>query len=203
MIRKTFLSCSIFAVAAAIACSSANNDAATNANTATVVNSSTANPIGANAIVAVPSPAANSAVPGIPNAPANAVVKGGDMTRSAKPQLVARAAPDNSETTMSLGENLVETRIFKNNAQIAKVERITETANAGKKRIKVYLRNGQVRELPEGKVGDVMSETGANIFKAVSESGTPSEPTKEPEPAAQNQTQPAKDRKRPPFAKQQ
>lgn len=214
MIYKTFAFCSLsFLTLTAIGCGGATTPTATNttianANSATtaIVTNAGANPIGGGSGggAAQPAPATNSAVPGIPNAPANMVVPKEDMTRTAKPQLVTRAAPDNSDISTTLGENLVETRTFKNNAQIAKIERITEAANNGKKTVKVYLRNGQVRELPDGKVADAMAETAANILKAVAESGVATQPT---ETAAPNQSPnaeaaPAKTKKKPPFAKQ-
>lgn len=209
MIYKTLAYCSIsFLTLTAIGCGGtatpiATNTATTNVNTATtaIVTNAGANPT---LNVPPPAPVANSAVPGIPNAPANLAVPKEDLTRTAKPQLVTRAAPDNSDISTTLGENLVETRTFKNNAQIAKIERITEASAGGKKTVKVYLRNGQVRELPDGKVGDAMAETAANILKAVAASGVASQPTAtaEPNQSPNDEAAPAKSKKQPPFAKQ-
>nr|MDQ3322742.1 hypothetical protein [Acidobacteriota bacterium] len=77
-------------------------------------------------------------------------------------------APDDSQVTTALGENLVQTRVFKNNPRINKIESVTMfTDGQQKKVVKVYLKNGQVRELPESKVKDAMTETASNILKAI------------------------------------
>ena len=169
------LGISVF-VATAAGCSSApseNSDALanTNANTAVVVSTNNSDPTAnANLTSSVQNNSAtgNLNIPGIPNVPGtNKPISKEDPTRSPKIQAVSRPAPDSSEITTALGQDLVETRTFKNNAQIAKIEVIGTT----KKTVKVYLRNGQVRELPEGKVGDPLSESASNILKALAPGG--------------------------------
>ncbi len=141
-----------------------------NGNSAVVINQNTSrnlnaenNPVNANAGF----PNMNSDVPVTPNIPANVAVKD-DPTGKMKGQMPTASASDNSEVTTALGENLVQTRVFRNHPQIAKIESVTILGGGGeKKTFKVYLKNGQVRELPEGKVKDAMTEPAANILKAI------------------------------------
>ena len=150
MKRKNLLIISLFSISAiGTACTSAPAPAESNGNTKVPVVQNEVNPI-ANNVAPPQSAATNSAVPGIPNAPANMNVSKQDPTKNAKVQSVSNPAPDNSEITYSLGQFPVETRTFKNNAQLAKVERIQDVANK-KTTVKVYLRNGQVKEL----IGDI------------------------------------------------
>ena len=79
----------------------------------------------------------------------------------------AQPAPDNSEVSSVLTNNLVQTRTFKNNPQLLKVEITTIVAENNRKVVKVYLKNGKVKELPEGKISDPLTETADNILKAV------------------------------------
>lgn len=163
MKRKNLLiisTASLFAVTTA--CSTASAPAESNANTNVAVVQNQTNPI---ANVPSSTPAANSAVPGIPNAPANMNMSKQDPTKTAKVQSVANPAPDNSEITVSLGQFPVETRTFKSNAQLAKVERIQDVANK-KTTVKVYLKNGQVKELT-GDIGiDPMKAMATEILSA-------------------------------------
>jgi hypothetical protein len=175
MKRNSILFGAILAfVITTIGCSNApiENTGATansNANTAVIVSTNNANPINNMPSGAGDSAAGNSNIPGIPNVPGTGKpISKEDPTRSGKMQDVKRSAPDDSEIKTSLGQDLVETRTFKNNAQIAKIEVI----GTSKKTVKVYLRNGQVRELPEGKVGDPLSESASNILKALAGSNT-------------------------------
>jgi hypothetical protein len=191
MTRNAILFLAMFAFAlTAIGCS----NSASNENTGAVSNSN------ANAAVAVSTSNANAAsnlpdggggggaatgnsnIPGIPNIPgADKPISKEDPTRGAKVQSVSRPAPDDSQITTSLGQDLIETRTFKNNAQIAKIEVIGTTS----KTVKIYLRNGQVRELPEGKVGDPLSESANNILKVLAAGGTAqSKPENKPTPPA-------------------
>ncbi len=190
-----FLGMSVFA-SAAVGCNSApseNSSAVSNsnANTAVVISTNNTNPtINSNPASNIQSSVAvgNSNIPGIPNVPGtDKPISKEDPTRNPKVQAVSRPAPDSSEITTSLGQDLVETRTFKNNAQIAKIEVI----GTGKKIIKVYLRNGQVRELPEGKVGDPLSESANNILKALAAGGADtSKPESKPSaPPAATDTQ--------------
>lgn len=167
----------------------ATNDTGANANTATVVNNAAANPIATNAggIPNQPIQAAtNSRIPGIPNAPANLIVSKNDPTRSPNVKMDGRPAPNDSEITTSLAQDVVQTRTFKTNKQIAKVEVI----GSDKKTVRVYLRDGKVRDLPDGKIGDALSESPENILKAVTASGV--EPPAAPNTAAPQQPGDAK-----------
>ena len=173
MKRKNLLIISALSLSAvATACSTTTAPAGTNANSNVAVLQSNSNPI-ANAAPAA-SPATNSAVPGIPNAPANANMAKGDPTKNAKVQNITNPAPDNSEVTVSLGQFPVETRTFKNNAELAKVERIQDVANK-KTIVKVYLRNGQVKELPPNVLGNPMAASAAEILE-VARNAQPAKP---------------------------
>lgn len=168
MKRNIFIFSAFLFLLAITSCSSKINENTTanvvsNTNAAVTVNNNT-NPI-ANINTSIGTATGNSSIPGIPNAPAtDKSVSKDDPTRNAKPQTISRPGPDNSEIFgPTLGEDLVETRVFKNNAQIAKIDVI----GTDKKTVKVYLRNGQVRELPEGKISDPLSESAANIIKVL------------------------------------
>ncbi len=165
--------------AVSFGCSNGTTTTNSNANAAIVVNTNAAsnldvvnNPSAAN----VAAPATNSAIPGIPGAPANVQVSKNDPTRgNAKPQMVSVPAPDNSEVTNTLGENAVSTRVFKNHPQLAKVEQINDIANK-KVTVKVYLRNGKVVEVPEGKIDNPMAAPAANILQAAGTGGQAAAP---------------------------
>lgn len=165
MKRTNFLIISAISLSfAATACSSAPAPATeTNANTNVVVLQNNSNPIAGN--VAAPSQPTNSTVPGIPNAPANINLSKEDLTQKAKVQNMANPAPDNSEITIRLDQFPIETRTFKSHPQLAKVERIQDVANK-KTVVKVYLKNGQVKELPENTVQNAMAAPAAEIVKA-------------------------------------
>lgn len=82
----------------------------------------------------------------------------------AKP--LVKAAPDNSEISATMNsQNIpVETRIFKNNPMLAKVEKIlTDVKNP---EIKVYLKNGKVVDLPAGKISDTATASASDILTA-------------------------------------
>ncbi|MEP6922973.1 MAG: hypothetical protein ABI954_00795 [Pyrinomonadaceae bacterium] len=192
MNRNTIL----FSVTSALAlitlgCGGAANENATvnanaNSNTAVVIAANTVNPT----TNVTPPQVGNSSIPGIPNVPGTEKpVSKEDPTRNAKVQTVSRPGADNSEIFgPTLGADVVETRVFKNNAQIAKIEVI----GINKKTVKVYLRNGQVRELPEGKVGDPLSESAANILKALAGSAPPAKPESKPTPQTETPDLPKK-----------
>lgn len=129
------------------------------ANQAVIIN---ANSNSANANI---SPA-NAGTPTTPNIPANAAVNN-VMPANVKVQPLTQSAPDDSEIETALGENLVKTRAFKNNSRLLKVEETTVITENNRKIIKVYLKNGQVKEISDGKIKDAMTETAANILKAV------------------------------------
>jgi len=176
MKRKNLLIISALSLSAvATACSTTTAPAETNANSNVAVLQSNTNPIAGNATVGGGGGKAdNSAVPGIPNAPANANMAKGDPTKNAKVQNITNPAPDNSEVTVSLGQFPVETRTFKNNAELAKVERIQDVANK-KTIVKVYLRNGQVKELPPNVLGNPMAASAAEILE-VAKNAQPAKP---------------------------
>ncbi len=141
-----------------------------NANSASVVDQNTVvnlNAANGSSNANADFPNINSGMPATPNIPANVAVKG-DPARDVTSQLPGQSAPDNSEVTTALGENLVQTRVFKNHPQINKIESVTTFPDGKeKKTVKVYLKNGQVRELPESKIKDAMTEPAANILKAI------------------------------------
>jgi hypothetical protein len=113
----------------------------------------------------------------------------GDPTKNAKVQNITNPAPDNSEVTVSLGQFPVETRTFKNNAELAKVERIQDVANK-KTIVKVYLRNGQVKELPPNAVGNPMAASAAEILQ-IAQNAQPAKP----EPKVENPAAPQSEQK--------
>ncbi|MDQ4120315.1 MAG: hypothetical protein M3209_02465 [Acidobacteriota bacterium] len=184
MKRKNLLIISALSLSvAATACSTTTAPAETNPNTNVAVAQNNANPI---ANVPPSTPVTNSAVAGIPNAPTNfnMAVKG-DPTKNAKVENMASPAPDNSEITISLGQYPVETRTFRKHAQLAKVERIQDVANK-RTIVKVYLRSGQVKELPENAVQNPMAAPAAEILEAAQNA----QPAK-PEPKMENPPLPA------------
>ena len=79
----------------------------------------------------------------------------------------AVAAPDDSEVTAALARDLVKTRTFRSHPTIAKVEEITDGTNINRKTIKVYLKSGSVKEIPDGKIGDPMTVPAATIVAAI------------------------------------
>jgi hypothetical protein len=173
MIRKIAYFSLIISVLAAAGCSAASTtNTSSNANTAIAV-SNAPDPT-QNANIAPP---ANSAIAGIPNAPANLALKE-DPTRNAKIKTMTNPAPDNSEVSVSLGEYPIETRTFKSHPQLAKVERIQDVANK-KTIVKVYLKNGQVRELGDGKIQNPMGAAANDILQALT--GAASPPTAQPD----------------------
>lgn len=184
MKRKNLLIISIVSLSAAVtACSRASAPAETNANANVAVLQSNSNPI-ANVAPSTP-PATNSAVPGIPNAPANFNMSKTDMTKNAKVQNIVVAAPDNSEITTSLGQFPVETRTFKSHPQLAKIEKIQDVAN-NKTIVKIYLRNGQVKEVPENITIEPLSAPAAFIMQVAQNA-----PAAKPEPKMENPPLPA------------
>ena len=180
MKRKNLLIISALSLSAvATACTTTTAPAETNANSNVAVLQSNSNPI-ANVAPATP-PATNSAVPGIPNAPANMNMAKGDPTKNAKVQnTVVATAPDNSEITISLGQYPVEARTFKSHPQLAKIEKIQDVANK-KTIVKIYLRNGQVKEVPENITIEPMSAPAAFIMEVAQNA-----PAAKPEPKVEN-----------------
>ena len=77
-------------------------------------------------------------------------------------------APDDSDIKTALGENLVQTRTFHSNPQLAKIEKTTAFVNGEPhSTVKVFLKNGQVKDLNTAAVKDPMSASAADILKAV------------------------------------
>jgi len=85
----------------------------------------------------------------------------------ALPSVRGVAAPDNSEVTATLARDLVKTRTFKSHPTLVKVEEIMEGGNVNRKTIKVYLKSGAVKEIPDGKIGDPMTVPAADILAAI------------------------------------
>ena len=123
-------------------------------------------------------PPASSPTPPPPTSPAPPPVQ--SPTRSSVPQRGrgpaggevfpgprAVAAPDDSEVTVALARDLVKTRTFKSHATLAKVEEITDGSNINHKTIKVYLKSGEVKEIPTTKIGDPMTVPAATIVSAI------------------------------------
>ncbi len=77
------------------------------------------------------------------------------------------AAPDNSEISGTMNDRGVpiETRTFKDNPLLAKVEKIYTKAN--NPNIKVYLKNGKVINLPPGKISNPSTASANEILAAV------------------------------------
>ncbi len=75
-------------------------------------------------------------------------------TTKLKPSIQARPLPENSEmtTVMNSKGQVIETRTFKDNPYISKIERVTVTPKDVT--TKVYLKNGAVKDLPGDKVKD-------------------------------------------------
>ncbi|HSK74104.1 MAG TPA: hypothetical protein VK892_20560 [Pyrinomonadaceae bacterium] len=150
-------------------CGESNNANIANQNTANVINTAgnlpeiNANLPNANSGI----PDANSGTPVNPTVPGNAAILKPSPGKI-NPSLPSQPAPDNSEVTVALGENLVQTRVFKNHPRINKIESVTAFVDGSeKKSVKIFLKNGQVRELSEGKIKDPMTETADNILKAL------------------------------------
>ena len=85
-------------------------------------------------------------------------------TTQLKPANPAMPAPDNSEIVMSLNEKgAVETRTFKANPVLAKIERTT----AGREvQLKVFLKNGKVIALPADKIKNFAAVSATEILQA-------------------------------------
>ena len=96
----------------------------------------------------------------------NSKVKVIDTTDTSKIKAPpAKKMPDNSEvSSRSVGKNFVETRKFIDNKEIDKLERIT----GGKEvKVKVYLKNGKVIDVEEGKIKKYRTDSSAQILEAI------------------------------------
>ncbi len=76
-------------------------------------------------------------------------------------------APDNSEITTEMNKQgqPIETRTFKSNPLLAKVERIYTTLD--NPTVRVYLKDGKVINLPKGKIDNIFSASAQEILNAV------------------------------------
>lgn len=79
---------------------------------------------------------------------------GGPAPAGAQP--LKREAPDNSQYWSTLSDVALETRQFRDNAQIGKVEKINDGTRST---IKIYLRSGNLVEVPGEKVADISRES--------------------------------------------
>lgn len=152
----------VITIAAFIAgCSGASgeNRATANANTSNPANSVTVS--NANPGDLIPYPGTENSN----GSPSNANVKVTNIDpQKIKPTNPAMPAADNSEITSTLNEKGgLDTRTFKSHPLLAKIERTTEGREV---RLKVYLKNGKVIELPPGKIGNFANDSAAQILQA-------------------------------------
>lgn len=89
-----------------------------------------------------------------------------DLTQAGNMKPYSVAAPDDSEVTTELLDNVVETRTFKKHPQLLKVERTTYVSE-NKKVIKVFLKGGSVKEVADSKLPEPMKAPAADIMKAI------------------------------------
>jgi hypothetical protein len=154
-IRLVLLSAIAICLSGCGSCSDAGGNLNTNANNATIVvpkADNTNNPYGSNAN--------SKLVPynGSENLNGNPTLDNSKITvvdtSKVKPTITTRPLPEDSElsTVMNSKGNVIETRTFKNNPYISKLERVTVTPKDVS--LKLYLKNGTVRELPADKVKD-------------------------------------------------
>jgi hypothetical protein len=73
------------------------------------------------------------------------------------------AAPDGSQIVRTEeGGVVTETRTFGE----GRIERVVVSTRDGRRTARVYARDGEIRDLPEGKVESALTETGENIAEA-------------------------------------
>lgn len=160
IISILFIVSTLLATACGGPAEQANNSGKPPANSnSTVISNANIPPEFSGATNAVPQ-GANSAVNG------KAPVKG-DMPAPKGFEIGGKEgpAPDDSDVKTALGENLVQTRTFRSHAQLDKVERTTAFVNGEpKSTVKVYLKNGQVKDASALK--DPMAASAAEILKA-------------------------------------
>jgi hypothetical protein len=97
--------------------------------------------------------------------PANADTKVVNIDpKQLKPTNPAMPAADNSEVGIALNEKgAVETRTFKSNPVLAKIEKTTEGRDV---RLKVYLKNGKVIPIPAEKIKNFTGDSAEQILQA-------------------------------------
>jgi len=83
----------------------------------------------------------------------------------------AKPAPDNSTFTSYLSDAGYEIRTFNNHPQLLKVEK--KVPGNGEQTLKVFLRNGQVIELPGQKIAMLSTASAASIVEAAGLSAAP------------------------------
>jgi hypothetical protein len=97
--------------------------------------------------------------------PANSDVKVTNINpQQLKPANPPMPAADNSEIFIALNEKgAVETRIFKSNPLLAKIEKSTVGRNV---QLKVYLKNGKVIPVAAEKIGNFTNDSAEQILQA-------------------------------------
>ena len=80
-----------------------------------------------------------------------------------KAQPFSRPAPDNSIYSVTLADEAVETRTFKDNPQLVRVEK---RSNGTQSSIKVFLKDGRVIDLPGDKIAAMSMASAADILAA-------------------------------------
>lgn len=105
-------------------------------------------------------------IPGFPGTAGKTItVVKPDMSKMTA-QSPTNPGPDNSEISSMMGAGApVETRVFKSNRYITKIEKTTVTPDKDI-RVKVFLKNGETKEFAAGTL-DVMKVTGDEIARAV------------------------------------
>jgi hypothetical protein len=95
---------------------------------------------------------------------------------------------DGSEVTSVLNaKGAVETRVFKNDPQLAKLERITSGNNVT---VKVHLKNGKVLTIPKDKIKNFSNDSAEEILRAAGiEPKKPAPADGEPKPGKKTEEQ--------------
>lgn len=96
--------------------------------------------------------------------------------------VMSRPAPENSEYSVSLGAVGLERRVFRDNANISKIEKIVRGKEAT---VKIYLRSGRIAEIPGENIENIGSIGTAEILRlaGVRPAATAVKPTADPQPA--------------------
>ncbi len=165
--RFTLVLLLVASILIATGCSSESSEPGTNTEEA----AATAN---SNSLSVVPENGDSAAklVPynGVPNTNSNPTLGNQKVevidTTKLKPAPMTKVLPENSElaTYMDKTGRVIETRTFKSDRQLNKVEKITRTPSDTT--TKVFLKNGKVIEIPEGKLADFRTASIASILEA-------------------------------------